>query len=435
MPKAIIEKANSVKELPTGIWAVSISMMLIAISTTMTFAVSPFYMTEVLGIGFIALGLLEGFTEALSYGSKLVSGFSGDFFKRKKPPLVLGVIMATVSKPIFILAGSMGMVVTSKIIERISNGVMAVPRDAYCAEECHPSIRGKSLGLMMSLKTFGCAIGSLLAGGLAIIFPKQYQLILWFGFIPCFLSLIVLLKFMKEHRAEKKLLTPEQKAELKKARLKLSDFKALNGKYWAVVIIASIFMCARFTDGFLLLRMQQLGAPEPLCLSIIGIFNLIGAICCLPIGALSDRLGRYRVLYFSFVTLVLSNLCFMFPNTSLPVALLGVLFWGAQRGTSQMLFSAMIADVVPEKIIGTALGVFYVISGLTAIIAGKMAGELAEAYALNYAFIYSGVTASIALVVLFIYNQFFRGADKKGPQQARSFLDKDLSTNSKIQMA
>lgn len=414
MSNAATKQDNSVRSLPAGIWAVSISMMLIAISTTMTFSVSPLFMTEVLGIGFVALGVLEGFTEALSYGSKLVSGFSGDFFKRKKPPLLIGVLMATISKPIFIFAGGIAMVTASKIIERISNGVMAVPRDAYCAEECHSSNRGKSLGLMMSLKTLGCALGSLIVAGLALI-TDDYRLMLWVGFIPCFLSLLVLIRYMKEKRV-KKPLGENGTVKKRKFDLKLSDFKSLNKNYWAVVAVASIFMCARFTDGFLVLRMQELGAPKALCLSIIGIFNLVSALCCLPIGSLSDRMGRNRVLYFSFITLVLANMCFMIPNVSLPLAMVGVLFWGAQRGTSQMLFSAMIADTVPEKIIGTALGIFYVVSGIAAIIAGKFAGELAEAYSLDYTFIYGASASGIALVALFIRNEVFgRKKGKKKP--------------------
>ena len=95
---------QTAKSLPKGVWAVSISMMLIAISTTMVFSISPFFITQVLGLSFVSLGIMEGISEGLSYFSKLASGFAGDFFKRKKPPLMIGVALATISKPLFILA-------------------------------------------------------------------------------------------------------------------------------------------------------------------------------------------------------------------------------------------------------------------------------------------------------------------------------------------
>ncbi|NCP61835.1 MAG: MFS transporter [Alphaproteobacteria bacterium] len=397
---------QTAKSLPKGVWAVSISMMLIAISTTMVFSISPFYITQVLGLSFISLGIMEGVSEGLSFFAKLASGFAGDFFRRKKPPLVIGVAMATISKPIFILAGGAGMIMVSKVIERIANGIMATPRDAYCAEEVTAAKRGSSLGLMMSLKTFGCALGSFIIGGL-IIFTDDYRFLLWIGFVPCFLSLVVLLYYMKEKRVEKMEAHPEQK----RRGLKKSDFKGLKARYWSLVVIATIFMAARFSDGFLILRMQELGAPKWLYMSTIGLFNLISAFACLPIGRLSDRIDRSRMLYFSFIALVVANICFIFEG-GLFLALVGVVFWGAQRGTSQLLFAAIIADEVPEKIIGTALGLYYLLSGVIAVFAGFMAGHFAD-MSLNYAFIFGLSASSLALIALVIRNEVIRHAGKK----------------------
>ena len=405
---------QTARSLPTGVWAVSISMMLIAVSTTMVFSISPFFITQVLGLSFVSLGIMEGISEGLSFFSKLASGFAGDFFRRKKPPLVIGVAMATISKPIFILAGGATGIMISKIIERISNGIMATPRDAYCAEEVSSNMRGSSLGLMMSLKTFGCALGSFIIGGL-IIFTNDYRLLLWIGFIPCFLSFLVLVMYMKEKRVEKELQTPEEKRK----QLKVSDFKSLNKRYWSLVIIATIFMAARFSDGFLILRMKEVGAPMWLCTSTIGIFNLISAFACLPVGRWSDRFCRSRMLYFSFIALVLSNVCFIFEG-GLMLALVGVLFWGVQRGTSQMLFAAIIADEVPEKIIGTALGIYYLLSGVIAVFAGFMAGHVAD-ISLFYAFIFGLTASSIALMALFIRNEVFKHGNKNKKDKKSDF--------------
>lgn len=397
---------RSLKGLPQGVWAVSISMMLIAVSTAMIFSVSPFFVTEVLGISLLSMGIMEGIAEGLSYLFKLGSGYSGDFFKRKKPPLMVGVLLATVSKPLFIFANGAGMVIASKVIERISNGIMATPRDAYCAEEGPPTKRGASLGLMMSLKTLGCTIGSLTIGGL-MLWTENYRLLLWIGFIPCALSVFVLWKYMHERRTEQQ----EGILPKKRQRLKWEDFKGLRRNYWTLVIVSALFMCARFSDGFIILRMFELGAPKWLCTSTIGIFNLISALFCLPIGSLSDRIDRSRMLYFSFITLALSNICFIF-NGGLLLSLVGVIFWGAQRGTSQMLFAAIIADEVPEKIIGTALGIYYLVSGIVSVVAGAVAGKAATV-SLHYAFIFGLIVSGIALVGLFIRNEILSGPHKK----------------------
>lgn len=391
---------NALKEIPRGVWGVSIGCMLIAISTTMTFSISPFFVTEVLGLSMLSLGFMEGASEALAQFSKLLSGFSGDFFHRKKPPLIVGAVLATISKPIFILAGSAGPVMLSKIIERISNGIMATPRDAYVAEAASADNRGASLGLMMTLKTLGCTIGSLLIG-LLMIFMDDYRTLLWLGFIPCLLSIFVLYKYMTENESAREPRTQKEKTE---AKISFKDFKNLDSRYWSLIGVATLFMCARFSDGFLILRLNELGAPKWLSASTIGIFNIICVLSCLPIGRLSDRFDRSKILYFSFIALVLSNLCFI--GNSLWIGLVGVIMWGAQRGTSQVLFAAMIADEAPKKIMGTAMGIFYFITGVIAFSVGPIAGHLADT-ALIYAFYFGLGASTLSLIMLFIRNEYF----------------------------
>jgi len=391
-----------------GVWGVSIASMLIAISTSMVFSISPIYVTKVLGLSVASMGLIEGFSEGLAQFSKLASGYSGDFFKRKKPPLLIGAILATLSKPIFILAGSVSflsgltMVVTSKCIERVSNGIMATPRDAYISEASDDKTRGNALGLMMSLKTFGCVIGSFFIGALTEV-TSNYQLLLWFGFLPCVLSILVLMRYMKE----KPLLTKDtdNKARTKNNHISWNDLKKLNGRYWSLILVATLFMSARFSDGFLIIRLDSLGAPMWISASVIGLFNLISALSCLPIGRLSDRIDRSKILYFSFATLVLSNICFLSDDLSL--AMIGVLMWGAQRGTSQVLFSAIIGDEAPRKIIGTAMGIFYLLTGVMAVFSGMVAGHLGD-ISIKYIFMFGFSMSFIALTCLVIRNFYYK---------------------------
>lgn len=398
----MLEKFRQLKmfrHVSKGVWGVSIGSMLIAISTAMTFSISPLYITKVLGLSMFSVGFTEGLCEGIAQISRLVSGYSGDYFKRKKPPILIGAILATISKPIFILAGGVGTVVFSKALERLSNGIMATPRDAYVAEVATENTKGMSLGLMMTLRTIGCSIGSLFIGVL-VIFVSDYCLLLWVGFIPCLLSLFMFFKFMPE-KSDNPSYQKEAKNH-KEVRICWADFKELSGRYWSLILVATLFMCARFADGFLILRLNQLGAPDWLSTSTIGIFNIISAFCCFPIGSLSDRIDRSKLLYFSFITLVLTNVCFIANNLS--IAIVGVVMWGAQRGTSQVLFSAIISDEAPRKIIGTAMGIFYLITGVTAVMAGSVAGSLSD-ISLRYAFYFGFGFSSLALVALFIRNE------------------------------
>ncbi len=403
-----LRNLNFFKGITVGVCGVSIANMLIAISTTMTFSISPFFITQVLGLSMLSLGMVDGICEGIAQISKLLSGYSGDVFRRKKPPLMFGAFLATISKPIFILAGGIGAVVAAKVLERISNGVIATPRDAYVAAASHDKSRGKSIGLSMTLKTLGCCIGSLFMGFL-IMFTTNFRILLWYGFVPCALSLVVLYMFMPEKKIEDT--NAEEKSTKSKAnQIRWTDFKELSTRYWSLIFVATLFMCARFNDGFLILRLDEMGAPKSLSASTIGIFNILSSICCLPIGHWSDRIDRSKLLYLSFIALIVSNLCFI--TNSLSVAIMGIMLWGVQRGTSQVLFCAIIADEAPKKIMGTAMGIFYLVTGVIAVVAGTAAGSLSD-ISLKYAFYFGLVVSSLSLLVLIIRNQLLSRQRKR----------------------
>lgn len=378
--------------LPFGIWALTLANLLVAVATTMAFSISPFFITSVLGLSMFSMGAMEGFTEALSQISKLSSGISSDYFRRKKPTLIFGVFLAALSKPFFILANGSFTVMISKVLERVSNGVIATPRDAYVANICAPSERGSAYGVMMTGKTIGCVIGPLLVSCL-IFFTDNYRLILWIGLFPVLVSMVIIWKYMKEDRPEELDLPVSEKEN----SLSIQDIKKLSSRYWAVIGVSAIFMLARFSDGFLALRLKELGAPLPVCTATIGIFNFISVLCSYPIGHLSDKIGREKLLYFSYVSLILCNICFVFAG-DMWLGLLGVLLWGAQRSTSQILFTALIADIAPKKIMGTAIGIFYIVLGISSLLAGSISGWIANTQ-LSHVFVFGFFISTLALIV------------------------------------
>jgi hypothetical protein len=72
-----------------------------------------------------------------------------------------------------------------------------------------------------------------------------------------------------------------------------------------------------------------------------------------------------------------------------PFAILGLMTWGIQRVGAQITFSAMIFRLIPEKFYGTAIGIYYVLSGIVSLLASSISGYLAG-YSFNYVFFFSG---------------------------------------------
>lgn len=390
-----------IKILPRDIWCVTAANMLLAISTTMTFAVSPLFMTSVLGITVLSIGTIEGFAEALSQISKLFSGAVTDYKGRKKPTFLVGVFMAALAKPFFILAGGTGSVIVSKILERVSNGVISTPRDAYVADIAGPKNRGGSFGMVMAGRTLGCVIGPFLVSFL-MIWIQDYRALLWLGFIPVVIAFFLIWYYMREKSDSIINVSTSPQNTQKKHTLSWADIRRLPSNYWSLLLTASLFMFARFNDGLLALRLQELGAPTFICIATIGIFNAISLICSYPAGVLSDKWGRSQLLYFSYISLILCNICFIWAD-DMYVGLLGVVFWGAQRGTSQILFTAMIADEAPPHLMGTSMGLFNISVGVMALLAGSIAGWIGNT-SLKGAFVFGLVVSCVATVSLIIRN-------------------------------
>lgn len=363
--------------------------MLLAVSSSMMFAVSPFLITGTLGLSVAAMGIIEGFTEACAQFFRLHSGFLSDKNKTK-PVLFWSVFIASVSKLLFCFGGLSIYIALSKFLERISNGSFGTARDAYVGKIALPGTTGNAFGRVMTGRTIGAIIGPVCISFLYLL-TENYMTAIWVSFIPICLSFFLI----------KKLPDVEFKTD-KKISLSIKKLKLLPGKFWRVVILSFLFMLGRFSDGLLVLRLKEMGASNFICLSTIAIFNSISALCCIPLGVLSDKYTKNKAMIFPFVTLVLSHVCFLFDSFLAGMA--GVVFWGCQRGTSQLLFSSAITDSVKKENLGTALGFYYFVSGIASISIGLMIGFGVNDMGLKYCFALGSVFSLLALILLFVFN-------------------------------
>jgi len=174
---------------------------------------------------------------------------------------------------------------------------------------------------------------------------------------------------------------------------------SLGTSYWWVVGVAAVMTLARFSEAFLLLRIQQFDVPVFLLPFVLVVMGVAYSLSAYPAGALSDRLDRVTLLQVGLVLLVLADQTLAWaPN--LVVAGIGVALWGLHMGFSQGLLGAMVADTAAADLRGTAFGMFNLVTGVALLIASVLAGALWDAIGSSATFLAGAVFAGLALVGL-----------------------------------
>jgi MFS family permease len=99
------------------------------------------------------------------------------------------------------------------------------------------------------------------------------------------------------------------------------------------------------------------------------------------------------------VALIAADLVLAFV-ASVAGALVGAGLWGAHMGLTQGLFAALVADAAPQRLRGTAFGVFNLASGVVLFLASLLAGVLWERFGSAATFLAGAAFASVAFAAV-----------------------------------
>jgi len=336
------------------------------ISSEMIHGLLPVFLVSVLGASASTVGLIEGVGEGTASISKLFSGWLSDRLGRRKPLTALGYGLSALSKPLFAVATSASTVLAARFSDRIGKGIRGAPRDALIGDLVPAASRGAAFGLRQALDTVGAFAGPLVAIALMAGLHDDFRRVFWLALVPGLLSVLVLVVGVRE---------PPRTPREPQAPLELKDCRSFGRAYWAVVVIGAVLTLARFSEAFLILRAQGAGLPLTLAPLVLVVMNLVFAASAYPLGALSDRISRRRLIPLGFVTLIAADLALAWaPN--LWVVMGGIAVWGLQLGMTQGLLAALVVDVAPVKLRASAFGVFNFASGVALLVASLLAGLL-----------------------------------------------------------
>jgi MFS family permease len=253
----------------------------------------------------------------------------------------------------------------------LGKGIRTAPRDALIADSIEPERRGFAFGFQRTADTAGAVIGLLIALGV-VWFAQQaqiqlgletFQLVVLISIIPAGLAVIVLAVGARDV------------AVTSQRNLPRISFRLLGKPFVVFMTIVGIFDLGNSSDAFLILRAQERG------LSVIGIlamlisFNVIYTLISTPAGSLSDRIGRRKIIVGGWIVYAAIYFGFAIARSGIQIWLLYV-FYGVYYGLAYGTTKAMVADLVPEIVRGTAYGTYNAVLGILDFPASLIAGVL-----------------------------------------------------------
>jgi MFS family permease len=184
-----------------------------------------------------------------------------------------------------------------------------------------------------------------------------------------------------------------------RAPIRWSELSGLGAGFWSVVAVGVVFTLARFSEAFLILRAQDVGLPVALAPLVMVLMNVVYSLVSAPAGGLSDRVDRRLLLLAGLAVLVLADAALALLG-SIAGVFIGVALWGLHMGLTQGVMAALVADAAPERLRGTAFGLFNLASGVTLLAASSIAGLLWTLSGPKATFLTGGGFALLAAVGL-----------------------------------
>lgn len=385
-------QARVLRQIPSSIWVLGCVSLLMDVSSEIIHSLLPMFLMTGLGASAAAIGVIEGLAEATALIVKVFSGTLSDYLSNRKWLAVIGYGLGALSKPLFAVAPTLGIVVTARIMDRIGKGIRGAPRDALIADITPAHMRGAAFGLRQALDTVGAFVGPLLAVAIMLIWADNFRLAFWFAVIPGVLA-VTLLAFgveEPEHAPVAKRLNPVSRASLRQ----------LGTLYWWVVAVGGVFALARFSEAFLVLRAMKSGVPIALVPLVIVVMNVVYAMSAYPFGKLADTHSHRILLVTGLVVLIASDLI-LAHDGHWSIVVVGVALWGLHMGMTQGLLATMVSHTAPEQLRGTAFGFFNLVSGIVTLISSVIAGALWDRLGAAATFYAGAAFSAVTIALLF----------------------------------
>ena len=380
---------------PRNILFTGLTSFLTDTSVKMIYSVMPMFLMSI-GASKASLGLIEGVAESTASLIKGLSGFWSDKIGKNKPFMLIGYALSAVILPLYAFVVSPVHVLILRFAERFGKGIRTAPRDSLIAGSVTNNETGRSFGLQKAMDNSGAIAGPLLAFALLSLFPGNYRLIFILAGIPAMLGIFVIIFGIREIR--------KSKAEL----FQKFRFRDFSRRYYLFLAIIFIFTLGNSTDALLLVKANEAGIKVAFIPLVYLITNTVAVIAAIPLGTLSDRVGKEKVLVAGF--LIYAVVYFLFSSADdRGVLIMLFAMYGLYSAATDGVQKAFVSDMVDRNKRGTGLGIYNALIGITLLPASVVAGILYDKVNSSIPFRLGALLALLAAVLMILFIVTGRG--------------------------
>jgi MFS family permease len=384
------------------------------ISSEMVSAILPLYTVHVLGLNPFQYGVLNGIYQGGSAFARLIFGFVADRMARYRDIAGVGYGLSAICKLGLLATTAFGGIAAVLLLDRIGKGIRTAPRDAMISLSSPQDELGTAFGVHRAMDTCGAMLGPLLGFALLALTPNEYHGIFLISFCFALIGVAILLLLVEEpardaepaaEPAGEAGATPEPKPA-PAAKPEKADRLTLRGA-WSLlqhtplaglVVIAFLLGLATVGDAFVYLQLDdRLNLADSLFPLLYVGTSSIFMVMAVPVGRLSDRIGRAKVFTFGYAMLLALYIVLLSGADGtliLPATLLGLgIFYACTDGVLAALGSA----AVPEGVRGTGLAALGTATGLAQFGASVSFGALWATAGVHTAFVVFALGLGIAL--------------------------------------
>ncbi|MGZ3619113.1 MAG: MFS transporter [Candidatus Binataceae bacterium] len=337
-----------------------------------------------IGGGPLALGLIEGIADATASLLQLGSGYLADCIGRLKAATTAGYAVTAIARPLLALAQTWWQILGARFGDRIGKGIRTAPRDALLADATPIASRGRAYGFHRAMDNAGAIVGPAAAWLMLSSGLSMREVFAWSA-VPGLLTLVILQTRVSD-------------AAFGGSKHDASAGLPPSHAYRRLLVSIFVFTLGCSSDAFLLWRAAELGIAYSLAPILWMVLATVKSATSTWGGALSDRVGRRKVIVAGWAVYAAVYLGFALANAGWQIWLLFVAygtFFGLTEGTEK----AMVVDLVEPQWRGRALGGYHAAVGVASLPASLVFGVIYQAAGPMFAF---STGAGLAIIAIFL---------------------------------